>query len=82
MLVVKKINIVGLGQKIKAARKKLEGVKTVSQICHELDISRSYYYKIEDESITGALSLDLLRNIENILEVDLLELDLNVVFNK
>lgn len=61
----------GLGEKIKQARKKLRGKKTIEQICQEVGVSKTYWYDIENECLRGSLSIENLRKIEMALEVDL-----------
>lgn len=74
MIVVREIKDVeceGLGKKIREARKRLRGKKSVEQICEELGVSRTYYYDIENECIRGTLSIENLRRIEKTLNIDL-----------
>lgn len=64
----KEIEVTGLGDRIKQAR--LASNKSLSQICRESGISRTYWYELEKEKIDGALTIEMLRRIEQILEVD------------
>lgn len=61
----------GLGQKIRQARKKLRGKKTIEQVCEEVGVSKTYWYDIENECLRGSLSIENLRKIEKALGVDL-----------
>ena len=61
----------GLGKKIREARKRLRGKKTIDQICEEVGVSKTYWYDIENECLRGALSIENLRKIESVLNVDL-----------
>lgn len=67
----KEAHFEGLGNKIRQARKKLRGEKTIEQICEEVGVSRTYWYDIENECLRGALSIENLRKIEKALNVDL-----------
>ena len=59
----------GLGQKIKKARENDE--RSLSQICRECGISRSYWYKIENEEIIGSIQEETVKKIEQVLNIDL-----------
>jgi transcriptional regulator with XRE-family HTH domain len=61
----------GLGKRIREARKKLRGKKTIDVICQEVGVSKTYWYDIENECLRGALSIENLRKIEQVLDVDL-----------
>lgn len=61
----------GLGARIREARKKLRGKKTIDRICEEVGVSKTYWYDIENECLRGSLSIDNLRKIEEVLGVDL-----------
>ena len=65
---IKEIEIDGLGGVIKKAR--INSSKTVEQLCDEVGVSRTYWYDIENERIRGALSLENLRKIEEVLGID------------
>lgn len=65
---VKEIEIKGLGERIKQAR--LGSDKSLEQICDEVGVSRTYWYDVEKETLKGALSIENLRKIEEVLRVD------------
>jgi transcriptional regulator with XRE-family HTH domain len=65
---VKEVDIEGLGDRIKQAR--LNAKKSLEQICDEVGVSRTYWYDIEKETLKGALSIDNLRKIEDVLGVE------------
>ncbi|BAZ02861.1 XRE family transcriptional regulator [Tolypothrix tenuis PCC 7101] len=65
---VKEVEIEGLGEQIKQAR--LNCSKSLEQICDEVGVSRTYWYDIEKETLKGALSIENLRKIEQVLSVD------------
>ena len=65
---VQEVDVDNLGEKIKAAR--MASSKSLTQICEEIGLSRSYWYDIEQEKIRGTLSLENLRKIEEVLGVD------------
>lgn len=65
---VKEIEIEGLGERIKQAR--LGFNKSLEQICDEVGVSRTYWYDVEKETLKGALSIENLRKIEEVLGVD------------
>jgi transcriptional regulator with XRE-family HTH domain len=67
---VQEVSIQDLGQKIKAARKALLGIKSLEEICDECELSRTYWYDVENDNIKGALSVENLRKIEKALGVD------------
>jgi transcriptional regulator with XRE-family HTH domain len=59
----------GLGQRIKKAR---EGdPRSLSQICRESGVSRSYWYQLESEDLRAPATEEIVRKIERILDVDL-----------
>jgi transcriptional regulator with XRE-family HTH domain len=64
---VKEVEIEGLGERIKQAR--LDSSKSLEQICDEVGLSRTYWYDIEKETLKGALSIENLRKIEEVLGV-------------
>ena len=64
---VKEIEILGLGERIKTAR--LDSNKSLEQICDLVGVSRTYWYDIEKETLKGALSIENLRKIEQVLGV-------------
>jgi transcriptional regulator with XRE-family HTH domain len=65
---VKEVDIEGLGDRIKQAR--LNAKKSLEQICDEVGVSRTYWYDIEKETLKGALSIDNLRKIEQVLGIE------------
>jgi transcriptional regulator with XRE-family HTH domain len=65
---VREIEIEGLGERIKQAR--LDSRKSLEQICDEVGVSRTYWYDIEKETVRGALSIENLRKIEEVLGVE------------
>ena len=68
---IKDVEAAGLGERIKQARLKLAHDKSLEKICGEVGISKTYWYEIEKEAITGTLSVENLRKIEAVLDVDL-----------
>jgi transcriptional regulator with XRE-family HTH domain len=65
---IREIEVEGLGQRIKQVR--LSSSKSLEQICNEVKVSRTYWYDIEKETLKGALSVEKLRKIEEVLGVD------------
>lgn len=63
------IDFPGLGKRIKEAREKDD--RSLIQICKECDISRSYWYQLEAEDMRSAVTEEIIRKIETILNVDL-----------
>ena len=66
---IKEIEMDGLGGVIKKAR--INSPKTVEQICDEVDVSRTYWYDIENETLKGTLSYENVKKIEESLKIDL-----------
>lgn len=66
---IKEVEVTGFGKKIKEAR--LNSRKSLEEICEEVDLSRTYWYDIEKESLKGTLSIENLRKIEEVLDIDL-----------
>ncbi len=66
---IKEIEVQGLGKRIKKARVASE--KSLDQICEEVEVSRTYWYDLEKETLKGALSIENLRKIEESLGVSL-----------
>lgn len=58
-----------LGQRIRRARE--HDKRSLSQICRECGISRSYWYQLEGEDMRSPATEDIIRKIECALEVDL-----------
>lgn len=65
---VREVELEGLGEAIKQAR--LSSDKSLEQICDEVGVSRTYWYDIEKETLKGALSIENLRRIEQVLGLD------------
>ncbi|MEO0538542.1 MAG: helix-turn-helix transcriptional regulator [Cyanobacteria bacterium P01_A01_bin.123] len=59
----------GLGAAIKRARELDE--RSLSQICREADISRAYWYQLENEDLRSPATEDVIRKIEKALSVKL-----------
>lgn len=59
----------GLGAKIKQARE--ADKRSVETLCGLAEISRVYWYDIENERIRGSLPEETLRRIERVLGIDL-----------
>lgn len=67
---IKDIESPNLGQRIKDARINISNKKSLEQICDEVGLSRTYWYDVEKETIKGSLSIENLRKIERVLEID------------
>jgi len=63
------IDFPGLGQRIKEARDKDE--RSLTRICKECDISRGYWYQLEAEDMRSAVTEEIIRKIEKVLNIDL-----------
>lgn len=63
------IEIEGLGEKIKQARK-ADG-RSVEVLAGKAEISRAYWHDIEAERVREALPEETLRKIERVLNIDL-----------
>jgi transcriptional regulator with XRE-family HTH domain len=59
----------GLGLKIKNAREK--DTRSLSQICKQAGISRSYWYQLESEDLRAPVTEEMVRKIEEVLKTDL-----------
>lgn len=59
----------GLGDRIAKARS--EDKRSLTQICREAGISRSYWYQLENGDMRSPATEDIIRRIENVLDVDL-----------
>ncbi len=59
----------GLGQRIRQAREQDE--RSLSQICRECGVSRSYWYQLEGEDMRSPATEEIIRKIERALGVDL-----------
>ncbi len=59
----------GIGEKIRKAR---EGDRrSLSEICRQSGISRSYWYQIENGDLRSPVTEAMIRKIEKILNIDL-----------
>lgn len=63
------LDIPDLGLKIKLARE--NDSRSLSQICRECQISRTYWYQLESEGLRSPASEKIIRKIESTLNVDL-----------
>lgn len=63
------LDIPDLGKKIKLARE--NDSRSLSQICRECEISRSYWYQLESEDLRAPASEEIIRRIESILNINL-----------
>lgn len=63
------LDIPDLGLKIKFARE--NDSRSLSQICRECQISRTYWYQLESEDLRSPASEQIIRKIESTLNVDL-----------
>lgn len=59
----------GLGQRMKQAREK-DG-RSLTDICRECKLSRSYWYQMENEDLRAPATEDVIRRIEAALKIDL-----------
>lgn len=67
---IREVEVSGLGEQIKQARLAISAQKSLEQICEEVGVSRTYWYDIEKETLKGALSIENLRRIEEVLGID------------
>jgi transcriptional regulator with XRE-family HTH domain len=58
-----------LGQRIRQARERDK--RTLTAICRECGLSRSYWYQLEGEDMRSAATEEVIRKIEKVLGVDL-----------
>ena len=63
------IDFPDLGQRIKEAREKDN--RSLVQICKDCDISRAYWYQLEAEDMRSAVTEEIIRKIEKVLNIDL-----------
>lgn len=63
------LDISDLGLKIKNARE--NDNRSLSQICRECNISRSYWYQLESEDLRAPAREEIIRKIEFALDIDL-----------
>ncbi|MBD2534089.1 MULTISPECIES: helix-turn-helix domain-containing protein [Nostoc] len=59
----------GLGQKIRQARERDQ--RTLTDICRDCKLSRSYWYQLENEDLRAPATEDVIRRIEQVLNIDL-----------
>jgi transcriptional regulator with XRE-family HTH domain len=59
----------GLGQRIRQARE--QDGRSLTEICRESGISRSYWYQLEGEDLRSPATEEVIRKIERALGVDL-----------
>lgn len=59
----------GLGERIRQAREQDE--RSLSRICRESGISRSYWYQLEAEDLRSPATEEIIRKIELTLGIDL-----------
>jgi transcriptional regulator with XRE-family HTH domain len=59
----------GLGKRIKEARER--DPRSLSQICRDCDISRSYWYQLEAEDLRSPATEEIIRKIEDVLKINL-----------
>ena len=58
-----------LGKRIRRARE--QDKRSLSQICRECGVSRSYWYQLEGEDLRAPATEEIVRRIEQALGVDL-----------
>ncbi|MEM9451607.1 MAG: helix-turn-helix transcriptional regulator [Cyanobacteria bacterium P01_E01_bin.6] len=63
------IDFPNLGKRIQVAREK--DSRSLSEICRQSGISRSYWYQIEAEDLRSPATEEIVRKIESVLGVDL-----------
>lgn len=63
------IDFPGLGERIRQARENDD--RSLSQICRESGISRSYWYQLEAEDLRSSATEEIIRKIEQTLNIDL-----------
>lgn len=59
----------GLGQKIRRIRE--QDQRTVTELCRECGLSRSYWYQLENEDLRAPATEKVIRRVEQVLGVDL-----------
>lgn len=59
----------GLGQRIRQARDR--DARTLTDICRDCKLSRSYWYQLENEDMRAPATEDIIRRIEKVLGVEL-----------
>jgi transcriptional regulator with XRE-family HTH domain len=68
-IVKQEVEIPGLGEKLRQAR--LKDQRSVEKLATAAGISRNYWYQLEAEAVLGGVKEETLRNIEQVLDVDL-----------
>ena len=63
------VNFPQIGEKIRNARKLDK--RSLTQLCEEIGISRTYWYQLEKEALLLPVSEDVIRKIESVLNIDL-----------
>ncbi|MEL4895807.1 helix-turn-helix domain-containing protein [Crocosphaera sp. Alani8] len=58
-----------LGKKIKQARE--NDKRSLSEICRQSNISRSYWYQLENEDLRSPVTENLVRKVEKALNINL-----------
>lgn len=58
-----------LGERIRKARE--SDKRSLTQICKDCDLSRSYWYQLEKEDLRSPATEDVIRKIETVLGIDL-----------
>jgi len=59
----------GLGERLRKAREK--DARSLETLCAAVGISRGYWYEIEGERLRGVILEEVIRKIEEVLDVDL-----------
>lgn len=68
-IVKQEVDVPGLGERLRQAR--LKDKRSVEKLAAAAGISRNYWYQLEAEAVLGGVKEDTLRNIEQVLSVDL-----------
>lgn len=68
-IVKQEVDVPGLGERLRQAR--LKDKRSVEKLATAAGISRNYWYQLEAEAVLGGVKEDTLRNIEQVLGVDL-----------
>lgn len=67
--IVQEVEVPRLGERLEQAREKA-GLK-VAELCRQVGISRTYWYQLVSETAQIALGEEILRKLEQALDVDL-----------
>ncbi|HEY9699665.1 MAG TPA: helix-turn-helix transcriptional regulator [Trichocoleus sp.] len=67
--IVQEVEAPKLGERLEQAREKA-GLK-VAELCRQVGISRTYWYQLVSETAQIALGEEILRKLEQVLDVDL-----------